>query len=795
MPKIKCPLENCDYETPDCSDVIVAALLTTHSSIHSHGNIKSAADKIKRPTITSDLSNEQWSYFVSRWDNYRKSTKISETEEVVQLLECLDEDLRMNLTRSIGDKINQKNSTELLKAIKTFAVREENLIIARIDLHNMKQEQDESIHTYAARLKGKASQCKLSSKCSSCNSEVDYSDSTITDAISRGLYDHDIQLQLITASYNQEMTLAQMINFIETREAGKRSAAKLNQNQSINATSNYKRQANKNMIDKKENTESCTFCGKKGHGKYSPLKLRENKCPAYGNVCKNCNKKNHFTELCKFKNSSEICEDEIYPGYENYMLQDTEETANSINTLSIDHYQYDKILNTWRKKPSAEQPFIKLKISTSTRDYNEIGYSLNTEEKSCIVPVMADTGCQSCLAGVKLLGKLNLKISDLIPVHMKMAAANAKPINILGAAILRYSGTDSNGNAIETRQITYITDNSEKVFLSKEACQDLGMISQSFPKVGESNNEMQSSEITLESCNCARRQMPPPPPTKLPVPATEKNKKYLKEFILDYYKSSTFNICSHQSLPMMKGPPMKLNIDTSAEPKAYHTPVPVPLHWQEEVKKGIDQDVNLGVIEPVPVGEPVTCCHRMVLCPKKNGKPRRTVDLQALNAYATRETHHTQSPFHQARSVPANMKKTIFDAWNGYHSVPIREEDRHLTTFITPWGRYRYCVAPQGYIASGDAYSRRYDEIVSDIPNKSKCIDDTILWSYNIEKSFFQTVKWLDICGKNGIILNPEKIVFAEDSVEFAGFQITKQTVQPAEKYFQAIKDFPCPKI
>ena len=194
MPKIKCPLENCDYETPDCSDVIVAALLTTHSSIHSHGNIKSTADKIKRPTITSDLSNEQWSYFVSRWDNYRKSTKISETEEVVQLLECLDEDLRMNLTRSIGDKINQKNSTELLKAIKTFAVREENLIIARIDLHNMKQEQDESIHTYAARLKGKASQCKLSSKCSSCNSEVDYSDSTITDAISRGLYDHDIQL-------------------------------------------------------------------------------------------------------------------------------------------------------------------------------------------------------------------------------------------------------------------------------------------------------------------------------------------------------------------------------------------------------------------------------------------------------------------------------------------------------------------------------------------------------------------------------------------------------------------------
>ena len=72
----------------------------------------------------------------------------------------------------------------------------------------------------------------------------------------------------------------------------------------------------------------------------------------------------------------------------------------------------------------------------------------------------------------------------------------------------------------------------------------------------------------------------------------------------------------------------------------------------------------------------------MVICAKKNGQPRRTVDFQALNAHATSETHHTPSPFLQARSVPYGKKKTVFDAWNGYHSVPLREEDRHLTTFI-----------------------------------------------------------------------------------------------------------------
>ena len=355
-----------------------------------------------------------------------------------------------------------------------------------------------------------------------------------------------------------------------------------------------------------------------------------------------------------------------------------------------------------------------------------------------------------------------------------------------------------------TRQITYVTDNSEKLFLSREACIALGMITEAFPTIGETVNvvtaELANSEHNTHTnsdsgltadCDCPKSQAPPPCPIEPPFPATEENRGKLEQYLLDYYKSSTFNTCEHQPLPLMEGPPLKLMIDSDAEPVAHHTPVPVPLHWQDDVKAGLDRDVRLGVIEPVPVGEPVTWCHRMVICAKKNGKPRRTIDFQPLNVHATRETHHTQSPFHQVRSVPHGKKKTVFDAWNGYHSVPIRKEDRHFTTFITPWGRYRYCTAPQGYIASGDGYSRRYDEIVSTISNKTKCIDDTLLWANNLEECFHQAVEWLDICGKNGITLNPEKFKFGHDTVEFAGFEITSDCVRPCEKYLQAIMEFP----
>ena len=55
---------------------------------------------------------------------------------------------------------------------------------------------------------------------------------------------------------------------------------------------------------------------------------------------------------------------------------------------------------------------------------------------------MADTGCQSCLAGMKVITKLGLKQADLIHVTLKMHAANGNGINILGSAILRITATN-----------------------------------------------------------------------------------------------------------------------------------------------------------------------------------------------------------------------------------------------------------------------------------------------------------------------------------------------------------------
>ena len=78
---------------------------------------------------------------------------------------------------------------------------------------------------------------------------------------------------------------------------------------------------------------------------------------------------------------------------------------------------------------------------------------------------------------------------------------------------------------------------------------------------------------------------------------------------------------------------MKIHINPKAVPVAAHKPIPIPHHWQDIVKSELDRDVELGIIEEVPVGVPTKWQSRMVVVAKNLGKQRRTVDLSPLTKH------------------------------------------------------------------------------------------------------------------------------------------------------------------
>ena len=837
---IVCPAPGCEQSFQATLDpTILLRLLDIHAqTAHPPADAPQAqhtptvkAEKVRRPTITTSGTSEDWFYFTARWKEYKKAAHLQADEILVQLMECCDEGLRRDLTRTYGT-LTEDTEENALKCIKILAIKPENLMVARVQLQNLRQDRDETVRSYCARLRGQARICNFTkSKTCTCNEEIkiDYSDDIVRDSLIRGLEDEEIRVDVLGQS-KQDMSLDETLQLIEAKESGKRSAGILNTaiTSTANATSSYRKhnsnqQSQSSTPYQRENSSSvCSNCGQSGHGNGRNKQDRMKKCPAYNNKCNKCGKLHHYPQVCRSSRyirdnyqsqpkPTSGAQDAVFEEsgfftdngdavFDSMCSVENKSSPAECNAILLDHHIYNDMCKAWEKRRSDPQPCTKISIAAHPIDATSLGFTPSSKMVTPTVTydAMADTGCQSCLGGVGLLNKMGLDKHNLIPVTMQMTAANNKGINILGALPLRLSGKSLSGSTLSTRQIVYFTDSSDRLFLSKKACIALGIISKHFPTIGEALqacDKTQSPESGVKrSCQCPTRQMPPPRPSNLPCAATEENREKIEKYLLEYYKSSTFNNCENQILPMMTGPKMHIMMDENAKPVAIHKPIPIPIHWQKDVYAALDQDVKLGVIEPVPVGTPVTWCHKMVVIPKKSGKPRRTVDFQALNKYAIRETHHTESPFHQARAVPSHTYKTSSDAWNGYHSTELEEEDRHLTTFITPRGRYRYRVAPQGYIASGDGYTRRFDEIIMDFPRKTKCVDDTLLWDDSIEQAFFHTVDWLDLCGRNGVSLNPTKFAFAKKTIEFAGFEITPTTVRPCPRYLESIKEFPTPK-
>ena len=525
---------------------------------------------------------------------------------------------------------------EVFAAMRNLAVREENTMVARVALHNMKQDRDEPVRSYGARLQGQASICKFTQKCTGCDADMDYTEAMLKDVLCRGLEDSEIQMDLLGGK-NQDMTLEQTLRFVEAKEAGKRSASHLLIPHVTDAVtgSSYRRQKKITMRGPPpRDQELCTYCGSKGHGRSAPTRVRRKECPAYGAACDHCGRDYHFEKMCRNRNSPKQIKNGREGEHENAVFDTLCGITfhGSGRCVTLDHHIFNQSTNEWHKGQSKSQPFIRLSVILR-EDYEHFGLKLHTSPSQAFVSAMADTGCQSCLAGFKVIKKLDLSTKDLIPVTLKMHAADNHDIAILGATILRLSGEGLHGKEMSTRQMVYITNHTDKLFLSREACIDLGIISHQFPLMGEAE-ECHSSptksinaitedtnDHPIQECTCPKRTKPPPIPSTIPYPATEENREKLKQHLLDHYGSSTFNICEHQPLPMMEGPPMRLMIDPQATPTAHHSPIPVPLHWQDDVRAGLDRDVKLGVIEPVPIGEPVTWCHRMVICAKKNGKP------------------------------------------------------------------------------------------------------------------------------------------------------------------------------
>ena len=796
----KCPESNCSvkfhvhtayYESNYLGTLMADHRMDVHGKRPAHStHVESKKNENEEklvPTVNKglhEMSREEWRQWTGVW-NYWRQQQPAERNMTINILAKFPK-----ISADIVDMPGAAtwDETQLLKAIQDMMVMDSNLIRMRTAMQGMQQNYDETVSAFAKRLSKAAIACDFTVKFTAPASATDvtydvpYTDNAIRDTFFMGLYDNEM-LDSICREFKRRIpTLQEILTEAEGIESAGRSSGRTT-SKPVAAMSTYQRGKRNDLRKPHEqrdfSTIKCHNCEKPGH----TYKLCKEPNRYKGMRCNYCGIMNHVEAVCnkKRRESATTAPATVAAA-----------AAVPMPTAAAPPPQQTGATNMISAKTADFTSFI-FKAGDSRDDHTaprmrvvvDLGH---TGTRAVTVNALADTGASRCVISEQVWLALGGRKELLSPSTVRLEAANNTSITVLGEARVNIVVEDSPTNSTAATAVI-CSDTQESMFLSKKVLQELKVVHADFPRVLDS-----VSSITTGKCPCKPRVTAPAPPTKPPMALTENNREPLEKFLLDYYSASTFNNCTHQELPGMDGEALRVHIDDSVPPTVVNKPSPVSRHWEKAVRDALDADVRLGVIEEVGLNVAQTWCSPMHVVAKHNGEPRRVVDFTRLNKACSRQTHVGSTPFDLANKVPAGHLMSTMDAWNGFHSVPVHPADYHFFTFITPWGRYRYKMAPQGWLASGDAYTHRYDQITMGVRRHIKVIDDSLLWSTDMQQAWDDVTNFLSTVGQRGVVLNETKFHFAERQADFAGFKLADGTLRPLEKHIEAIRMFPEPR-
>ena len=83
----------------------------------------------------------------------------------------------------------------------------------------------------------------------------------------------------------------------------------------------------------------------------------------------------------------------------------------------------------------------------------------------------------------KVVQAMGLTSLNIIPVKMRIKAANMAGLTLLGGILVRISAVSKDGTEQVSRQLAYVVEEVEQRYLLKRTCQDLGTINEEFTKI------------------------------------------------------------------------------------------------------------------------------------------------------------------------------------------------------------------------------------------------------------------------------------------------------------------------
>ena len=141
----------------------------------------------------------------------------------------------------------------------------------------------------------------------------------------------------------------------------------------------------------------------------------------------------------------------------------------------------------------------------------------------------------------------------------------------------------------------------------------------------------------------------------------------------------------------MTGEEFNIHLTQDAKACCVNTPRSIPFVHHDKLKTELELLQQQNIIAPIM--EATEWCAPIVVAPKKSTENiRMCVDFLHLNQYVQRERYMSPIPAEAIADIAAANAKyfTVLDAMKGYHQCPLDQDSQLLTTFITPFGRFKY---------------------------------------------------------------------------------------------------------
>ncbi|UYV66194.1 K02A2.6-like [Cordylochernes scorpioides] len=577
----------------------------------------------------------------------------------------------------------RNNSDEIINALTHHFTPKINIIYERSIFNQTNQETNESIEQYICRLRKLSSTCNYGAM----------TEEMIRDRLVLGIIDKQTKRQLIS---DPQLTLQKAIDVCKANESANKQIENLTKNtqEEVNKLNIRKKTVNQNKKSSHEPNKMkknipCRYCA-------TFHEHNRQKCPAWNQTCRKCNKKNHWAKVCKSRTR----------------------TVQSLESQNSNDEQEDCYSLEYVSEISARKLMTKLELE------------LNGYKESIICQI--DTGATVNVLNFEDLCKI---VQDgnpsLKPSYIKLRC--------YGGEILKPRGQIKINCSHQSKQhpiVFQVIDHWEKPILSAETCQKLNLI-----------------EIKADLC-------------QIESTWTKQNN------LLDKYKDI------FEGIECLQGG-YKLETDPTIKP-IKQAPRRVPITLRKELKEKLIDMEKKNIIAKVDY--PTDWISNLVLV-KSTKKLRICIDPRELNVALKRAEY----PIPTIEEIIPNLQNakifTVVDTKDGFWNVKLSDESSNLTTFWTPFGRYKFLRMPFGLKTASEEYQRRLYEIFQGDSYEEALKDH----DRNLE-NLFKTAR------QANLKFNINKVKLRLKEVKYLGHIITPHGLKPDPEKVKALKEMPHPE-